>query len=97
MVEKLFTLVACHLIGDYVLQCDFIAKTKGQNWYHLFVHCALYAVPFYLSFGLCWQLAVLFVAHIIVDPMKARYGVISYLLDQILHYAVTLVYFIGRC
>ena len=34
-------LVFCHLVGDYVLQSDFIAKTKGSNWYHLFVHCAM--------------------------------------------------------
>lgn len=97
MIEMLFTLVACHLIGDYVLQSDFIANTKGLSWYHLFVHCVLYTVPFYLAFGLCWQLAVLFVVHIIVDQLKARYNVIPYSIDQILHYAVTLVYFIGRC
>lgn len=34
--------VLCHLIGDYVLQCDFIAQTKGKNWYHLFVHCIVF-------------------------------------------------------
>ena len=46
MAKTLFILVICHLIGDYFLQSDFIAKTKGQNWYHLFVHCILYVVPF---------------------------------------------------
>lgn len=35
MTQLLFRLVVCHLIGDYCLQSDFIAKTKGQNWYHL--------------------------------------------------------------
>ena len=28
--ETLFKLVMCHLVGDYVLQIDFIAKTKSQ-------------------------------------------------------------------
>lgn len=41
--ETLFKLVMCHLVGDYVLQIDFIAKTKGENWYHLLVYC----LPFY--------------------------------------------------
>ena len=41
MIEKTIQLIMCHLIGDYVLQIDFIAKSKGDNWYHLFVHCAL--------------------------------------------------------
>lgn len=29
LIETLFRLVMCHLVGDYVLQIDFIAKTKG--------------------------------------------------------------------
>jgi hypothetical protein len=24
--------IALHMLGDYVLQTDFIAKTKGENW-----------------------------------------------------------------
>ena len=34
-MNKLILLVFCHLVGDYVLQNDFIAKNKGSNWYHL--------------------------------------------------------------
>lgn len=66
--ETLFKLVMCHLVGDYVLQIDFIAKTKGKNWYHLLVHC----LPFYLAFGFNWQLFVLFGTHIVVDAAKER-------------------------
>ena len=91
MLERLIVLVLCHLIGDYVLQGDFIAKTKGENWYHLFVHCVLYIVPFYICFGLCWQIAVIFIAHLIIDPLKARYNKITYWQDQLLHYLVGLV------
>ena len=50
-LHTIVLIVLCHLIGDYVLQCDFIAQTKGENWYHLFVHCALYCVPFLIVFG----------------------------------------------
>lgn len=45
-MNKLILLVFCHLVGDYVLQNDFIAKNKGSNWYHLFVHCTLCVVLF---------------------------------------------------
>lgn len=48
-LHTIVLIVLCHLIGDYVLQCDFIAQTKGKNWYHLFVHCALYCVPIRLD------------------------------------------------
>ena len=52
MFETILLIMFCHLVGDYVLQNDFIAKTKGTNWYHLFVHCTLYILPFYVAFGL---------------------------------------------
>ena len=71
-MNKVIELVLCHLGGDYVLQLDFIAHTKGANWYHLFVHCALYVLPFYILFGLTWQLVITFIIHIIVDSLKAR-------------------------
>ena len=91
---KLITLIFCHLIGDYVLQTDFIAKTKGTNWYHLVIHCMLYCLPFFIIFGLTWQLLFIFIMHMIIDPLKARYNKINYMTDQLLHYVVTLVYLI---
>lgn len=38
MITKIFWLIMCHLIGDYVLQIGFIAHTKGDNAYNMFVH-----------------------------------------------------------
>lgn len=92
MLNCILIIIFCHLIGDYVLQSDFIAKTKGDNWYHLFVHCALYCLPFYIVFGLTWQLMFIFLIHIIVDALKARYKVINYITDQIIHYISALVF-----
>ena len=91
-MDTIFKLIFCHLIGDYVLQCDFIAQSKGKNWYHLFVHCMLYCLPFYVVFGLTWQLAVIFITHIVIDALKARYKKINYLTDQVLHYLIALIY-----
>ena len=96
MAKTLFILVICHLIGDYFLQSDFIAKTKGQNWYHLFVHCILYVVPFYIAFGLDLRLVIIFISHVIIDALKARYHAISYLGDQVIHYVIMIVYLIWR-
>ena len=90
----IINLIICHLIGDYVLQTSFIAESKGQNWYHLFVHCVLYAVPFYICFGITWQLALIFLSHMIIDPLKARYKKINYVQDQILHYLICAFYLI---
>lgn len=94
MIKLIITLIFCHLVGDYVLQTDFIAKTKGGNWYHLIVHCVLYCLPFFVLFGLTWQLSFIFITHMIIDPLKARYNKINYITDQLLHYIVMLVYLI---
>lgn len=91
MGEALLKVIFCHLMGDYVLQLDIIANTKGKNWYHLFVHCALYCLPFYIAFGYTWQLIIIFVTHIIIDALKARYKVLSYTMDQVLHYVIAIV------
>lgn len=93
-MENIFLIVICHLIGDYVLQSDFIATTKGSNWYHLFVHCALYVVPFYIFFGFDWRIGILFGLHMIVDPLKARWNKISYPQDQVIHYTTAFALYI---
>lgn len=92
--ELIFKLILCHLLGDYVLQIDYIAKTKGDNFYHLLAHCFLYAVPFYICFGFVWQLIPLILLHIVIDLLKARYKLIPYWLDQLLHYLTCLLYLI---
>lgn len=94
IVNTILLLVICHMLGDYFLQTDFIASTKGKNWYHLIVHCMLYIVPFIVVFGLDWRIYVLLVSHLIIDPLKARYNKLTYLQDQIFHYLIMLIYVI---
>ncbi len=96
MARMIAKLVACRLIGDYCLQTDFIAKTKDENSYHLFIHCFLYAIPFWIAFGWGRGLGALFFSHFVVDALKARYHKISYLLDQTIHYAVLAAYLLWR-
>lgn len=94
MIETIFILIMCHLIGDYVLQCDFIAKTKGENLYHLIVHTVLYLLPFYIYFGFTGELVILWVTHAVIDALKANVKLINYWQDQVLHYLVLAIYLI---
>ena len=94
MIETALTLIVCHMVGDYFFQNNFIASTKGANWYHLTVHCVLYAIPFWIAFGWCWQLALVTLSHFPIDALKARYKKITYVQDQILHYLLALSYFV---
>ena len=92
---RLVIILACHFVGDYVLQTDFIAKTKGENRWHMFIHCFLYVMPFLIIFWFDWRLPVLFISHFIIDTLKSRYKKISYPVDQILHLAICIMYFSG--
>lgn len=94
IIETLVKLLFCHVVGDFLLQNEYIAKGKGQNWYLLFVHCVLYALPFYIGFGLCWQLGFIALLHFPIDAMKARWKMINEPTDQFLHYILCLTYLI---
>ena len=93
-MSKLITIIFCHLVGDYPLQQDFIAKTKSSNWYHLFVHCALYCVPFAIIYNIDYKLYILFISHFIIDMLKARYNLLDYSDDQILHYVIAIALYL---
>lgn len=90
----ILNLILCHLLGDYVLQNDFIANTKGKNIYHLFVHCALYCIPFIVLYRYDVKILYLFITHFFIDIAKAKYNFTSYFQDQVLHYIVLLFFFL---
>lgn len=92
MFELIFKILTSHMLGDYVLQSDFIARTKGENWYHLIVHSVLYVLPFYLFFGFEFDLLLVGFAHFAIDAGKARFKQLTYAHDQILHYMIAIVF-----
>ena len=93
-IELLFKLTACHMLGDYVLQSDYLARTKGENWWHLLVHCVLYVVPFAVVFGVDQRIFWLFLSHLLIDAMKARWQVIGYASDQMVHVLIMLALYL---
>ena len=93
--ELVIILVMCHMLGDYVLQIDYIVKTKKENFYHLFVHCMLYCVPFMFVDGIRSWFPFLFLTHILIDWWKCKMEPTIwfnekeiYIMDQVLHYCV---------
>jgi hypothetical protein len=94
MLINILKLIACHLIVDYVLQGDYLAKTKGMCLYNLWVHCVLYCIPFVVIFGYSWHIVILFSTHFIIDLLKAKYNKIGYHMDQLLHYLCLLIYLV---
>ena len=93
-MKTIFILLASHFMGDYVLQTDFLAKTKGNNVWHLFAHSVLYSLSFMIAFGFDWKVPFIIGTHIVIDALKARYKVINYVIDQVLHLIVLMIYVI---
>ena len=89
-----YAIAACHFFGDYVLQIDFIAKTKASNPWHMLAHCVLYTVPFAVVFGIDWRIWWVLLTHLAIDELKAN-GRIGYVLDQAGHLLAALPYMWG--
>lgn len=62
-----------HLLGDYVLQSDWMAQRKTKCSFAAFCHALVYSVPFLLiaSENAC---CVIFLTHFLIDRFRlARY------------------------
>lgn len=100
ILELLFLLIVAHVFGDYVFQGEYLATTKGKNYYHLFVHCIIYTfcfwcVFFYFNKIKISLLLLIFISHFVIDTLKcfltnknSDKSKIYYVLDQLLHYTV---------
>lgn len=93
IIKILFKIIVAHMVGDYVLQSDYIAKAKETDIYLLVVHSFLYTLSFYLLFGFSWHLLVILIPHMIVDFLKTK-KITNLWQDQVIHYITALVYFI---
>ena len=89
--DRLFWALACHFLGDYVLQTNMLARTKGKNAWHMIAQCFLYTVPFAIHFGLDLKIPYIFVTHVVIDTLKAKYHVISYTFDQAFHIVILIM------
>ena len=95
-IELFYKLMACHMLGDYVLQSDFLARTKGESWWHLLAHCVTYTLPFTVMFGYDWRVMALLAPHMLVDAMKARWHAIGYRTDQASHILLMMAFYMSE-
>jgi hypothetical protein len=59
--------IYAHLIGDYLLQTDWMAKGKRTSSWICTVHVAVYMLPFLLCSFAWWQLLLIAIQHWIQD------------------------------
>lgn len=66
-------LLVAHLIGDYLLQTNWMATYKTTKLSALLAHCTVYTLSLvvvaYFTFGSLpfWAIAIIFVAHVFFD------------------------------
>jgi Protein of unknown function (DUF3307) len=66
--------VVCHLVGDYVLQSDWMAQTKTQRSWPAIVHAVTYTLPFLVLSSSWTALGVIAGSHFVIDRWRlARY------------------------
>lgn len=59
-----------HLIGDYLLQNDWMAQNKTKHWLPCAVHCILYTIPFIIVLGNGYHILIIFGTHYFIDRYR---------------------------
>ena len=59
-----------HLIGDYILQTNWMAREKIRRSLAAAVHVTLYVLPFVLLTQSVTALAVMWVSHFLIDRFR---------------------------
>lgn len=69
-------LLLAHLVGDYILQSDWMAHEKTKRWWPAIAHAVTYGLPFLLLTQSPWALLVIIGSHAVIDRYRlARYVV----------------------
>lgn len=68
------TQIVCHLVGDYIIQSDWMASTKTKRSLPALAHAVTYTLPF-LFVTMSWKaLAFICLTHFLIDRFRlARY------------------------
>jgi hypothetical protein len=90
MIPIWLILLATHFIADFVCQSQWLGTQKGKSWELMIYHCLIYSLVFVLIVHVSPIIAgILFITHLIIDPLKARYNIIKKIYwDQALHMIV---------
>ena len=69
-MEVIAAIIVAHLVGDYLLQSDWMANEKTRRWFPAVLHGILYTLPFLLITHSIPALLVIGISHIIIDRYR---------------------------
>ena len=71
-------ILLAHLVGDYVIQSDWMASHKTQRWWPAILHAVTYGLSYLLVTRSVPALAVIISTHAVIDRYRlARYLVFA--------------------
>lgn len=98
-IELFAALFGLHMLADYPLQGDFLARGKNRTapipeipfWHPMTAHATIHGFFVGLATGVLWIGVAETVLHWIIDDAKCR-GVFGYNTDQALHIICKIVW-----
>jgi hypothetical protein len=63
-------ILLAHLVGDYVLQSDWMAQEKTRRWWPAIAHGLTYTVPYLFVTQSVLALAVIGGTHVVIDRYR---------------------------
>lgn len=69
-------ILLAHLVGDYLIQSDWMANEKTKRWCPAWVHAITYGLPYLFVTQSPVAIAVIVITHAVIDRYRlARYVV----------------------
>lgn len=59
--------IYAHLIGDFILQNDWMASGKKNSWLVAAIHVIVYLVPFLFTGMAFWKIGIIGLQHLLQD------------------------------
>jgi hypothetical protein len=70
VIDLAAAVILAHLVGDYLLQSDWMAQEKTQRWWPAIAHAVTYGLPFLLITRSPWALLVIVGTHAVIDRYR---------------------------
>ena len=77
---RLYVLLIAHMLADFTLQTNEMARKKKKEWKHLLIHCGIYGAVMALACFSCMRagsafgMAALFAGtHLLIDWVRTRF------------------------
>ena len=70
IAEAIVLAGAAHMVGDYIIQNDWMATEKTKRWWPATVHAVTYGLPFLLVTQSVLALAVIVGTHAVIDRYR---------------------------